>query len=98
MDNYIPKPIDLSEVELSQELCELRELMAENTHEIWAARRQAEGWTYGPKRNDQLKQTPDMVPYSKLSDAEKAYDRETAMNAIKLLKKLGYEITKVSSK
>ena len=46
MDNYIPKPIDLSEVELSQELCELREIMAENTHEIWAAKRQAEGWTY----------------------------------------------------
>lgn len=94
MKTYIPKPIDLSDVELSEDLNELREAIAENAHEVWAENRQAEGWTYGPKRNDELKQTPDMVPYSQLPESEKEYDRKMAMKTIKLLKKLGYDIIK----
>lgn len=94
MKIYIPKPIDLSDVELTEDLNELREAIAENAHEIWAENRQAEGWTYGPQRDDQLKQTPDMVPYSQLPEGEKEYDREMAMKTIKLLKKLGYDLIK----
>lgn len=94
MKTYTPKPIDLSDVELTEDLNELREAIAENAHEIWAENRQAEGWTYGPQRDDQLKQTPDMVPYSQLPEGEKEYDREMAMKTIKLLKKLGYDIVK----
>ena len=94
MKTYTPKPIDLSDVELTEDLNELREAIAENAHEIWAQNRQAEGWTYGPKRDDKLKQTPDMVPYSQLPEGEKEYDREMAMKTIKLLKKLGYDLIK----
>ena len=94
MKTYTPKPIDLSDVELTEDLNELREAIAENAHEIWAENRQAEGWTYGPQRDDQLKQTPDMVPYSKLPEGEKEYDRDMAMKTIKLLKKLGYDLIK----
>lgn len=94
MKTYTPKPIDLSDVELTEDLNELREAIAENAHEIWAENRQAEGWTYGPQRDDQLKQTPDMVPYSQLPESEKEYDREMAMKTIKLLKKLGYDLIK----
>ena len=94
MENYVPHPIDLSDVELSEDLNELREAIAENAHEVWAANRQRDGWTYGPQRDDRLKQTPNMVPYSELDDSEKHYDREMAMNTIKLLKKLGYDLVK----
>ena len=94
MKTYTPKPIDLSDVELTEDLNELREAIAENAHEIWAENRQAEGWSYGPQRNDLLKQTPDMVPYSQLPEGEKEYDREMAMKTIKLLKKLGYDLIK----
>ena len=94
MKTYTPKPIDLSDVELTEDLNELREAIAENAHEIWAENRQAEGWTYGPQRDDRLKQTPDMVPYSQLPEGEKEYDREMAMKTIKLLKKLGYDLIK----
>ena len=94
MKTYTPKPIDLSDVELTEDLNELREAIAENAHEIWAENRQAEGWTYGPQRDDKLKQTPDMVPYSQLPEGEKEYDREMAMKTIKLLKKLGYDLIK----
>lgn len=91
---YRPHPIDLSDVELPDDIEYLREAIAENAHEIWAEARQSEGWTYGSERNDQLKQTPDMVPYSDLTDSEREYDRKMAMNTIKLLRKLGYEIVK----
>ena len=94
MNTYNPKPIDLSDVELTDDLNELREAIAENAHEIWAEGRKAEGWTYGPERNDEKKQNPCMVPYSDLPDSEKQYDREMAMKTIKLLKKLGYDLIK----
>lgn len=94
MKTYVPKPIDLSDVELSEDLNELREAIAENAHEVWAEGRQKEGWTYGPRRDDVLKQTPDMVAYSQLTDSEKQYDRNMAMNTLKLVKKLGYDLVK----
>ena len=94
MKTYIPQPIDLTDVELAEELYELREAIAENAHDVWAAERQAQGWTYGPQRNDQKKETPCMVAYSQLPDSEKKFDREMAMNTLKLLSKLGYDIVK----
>ena len=95
MKNYVPKPIDLSDVVLTDDLNELREAIAENAHEVWAVERQNQGWSYGPQRDDATKQTPCMVPYSQLPDSEKKFDREMAMNTLKLVKKLGYDIIKV---
>lgn len=94
MDTYTPNPIDVSDVELSEELNELREAIAENAHEIWALERQAQGWTYGPQRDDTKKHNPCMVRYSQLPEKEKVFDREMAMNTLKLVKKLGYDIIK----
>ncbi|MBR6814644.1 MAG: Ryanodine receptor Ryr [Alistipes sp.] len=94
MKTYIPCPIDLSDVELADELNELREAIAENAHDVWAAERQAQGWTYGAKRDDLKKETPCMVAYSQLPESEKTFDREMAMNTLKLLTKLGYDIVK----
>ena len=55
MNEYIPKPVDLSDVELPDYLTELREAIAENAHDIWAEARLKEGWSYGPKRDDDAK-------------------------------------------
>ena len=92
MKTYNPKPIDLSDVTLTEDLNELREAIAENAHEIWAAERLAQGWSYGPERNDAKKETPCLVPYSRLPEKEKDFDRNMAMDTIKLLKKLGYDL------
>ena len=91
---YTPRSIDVSDVTLSEDIIELREAIAENAHEVWAENRRAEGWSYGPERNDALKQTPDMVPYAQLPESEKLYDREMAMQTISLMRKLGYDILK----
>lgn len=91
---YEPSPISLDDVTLSDDLAELQEAIAENAHEIWAKTRTDQGWTYGPERNDVQKETPDMIPYCNLPESEKLYDREMAMQTLKLVKKLGFEIKK----
>ena len=93
-EDYEPHPLNLEDIPLTDDLLELQEAIAENAHEVWAAARKAEGWTYGPVRNDTLKQHPDMLPYSALPDSEKEYDRLMAFNTIKLLKKLGWKLVK----
>lgn len=92
---YEPYPIHLDDITLDEDLSELQEAIAENAHEIWAKARTDQGWTYGPERNDQKKETPDMVPYCNLPESEKLYDREMAMQTLKLVKKLGFEIRKI---
>lgn len=91
---YEPYPIHLDDITLDEDLSELQEAIAENAHEIWAKARTDQGWTYGPERNDQKKETPDMVPYCNLPESEKLYDREMAMQTLKLVKKLGFEIVR----
>ena len=93
-DDYEPHPLNLEDIPLTDDLLELQEAIAENAHEVWAAARKAEGWTYGPVRDDALKQHPDMLPYSALPDSEKEYDRIMAFNTIKLVKKLGWKLVK----
>ena len=93
-EEYEPHPIDLTDVEISDDLIELRDAIAENAHEVWAYNRKQEGWTYGPERDDAKKLHPDMIAYNKLPESEKLYDREMAINTIKLLKKLGWELKK----
>lgn len=54
------------------------EAIAELNHDVWSAMRIAEGWRYGPKRDDNLKLHPCLVTYAHLPESEKAYDRDTA--------------------
>ena len=94
MKEYNPQPIDLSKVELPEELNELREALAENAHDVWAVERMAQGWSYGAKRDDDKKETPCMVPYSQLPESEKKFDRDMAESSLKLVKAVGYDIIK----
>ena len=92
---YEPKPIDTSAVTLSAELTAITEQLAEHAHDIWAQQRLADHWTYGPERDDQTKKHPCLVPYHKLPDSEKVYDRQAAMETLKAIVALGYGIAKV---
>ena len=92
--NYVPQPMDTSDIQLSEELTVLVEQMAKNVHEVWAQSRMEQGWTYGEERSDALKHHPCLVPYEELPEVEKAYDRNTALGTLKLICKLGFKITK----
>lgn len=91
---YKPNPADTSSIVLSDDLLELTEKIAENVHDVWAEGRIKEGWTYGEVRDDAKKETPCLVAYDELPESEKEYDRNTALETVKLIIKLGYEIKK----
>ena len=93
-NTYTPHPVDTSDVELSDGLKQLVEQLARNVHDIWAIGRINEGWTYGPERNDALKQHPCLIDYNELPESEKEYDRNTAMETLKTIIKLGWRIEK----
>jgi len=87
---YKPNPIDTSHVVLTKEQIALIERFSENTHDVWAATRIAEGWVYGPKRDDDAKEHPCLVPYADLPESEKVYDRTIVEQLIKAILANGY--------
>ena len=91
---YVPHPVDISDVELDSSLMELVEVMAKNVHEVWAETRLKDGWRYGATRNDERREHPCLVAYEELDNSEKEYDRNTALGTLKLIHKLGFKIVK----
>lgn len=92
MTTYHPLPLDTSAVVLPETLLGLLERLAENTHNVWAAQRIRDGWTYGQKRDDANKKHPCLVPYADLPESEKEYDRKTAAETLRAVMALGYTI------
>ena len=61
--SYFPKPIDVPGVILTPEIQALTECLAENAHKHWSRQRLADGWRYGPRRDDATKEhTPALSP------------------------------------
>jgi hypothetical protein len=52
------------------------EALARLEHISWRIDREVDGWRYGPKRDNQRMQHPDLVDYGDLSEESKDYDRE----------------------
>jgi hypothetical protein len=89
---YVPRPLDTSAIKLSPALNAALESLARNIHELWAATRIADGWTYGPNRDDHLRTHPGLVPFDQLDESEKQYDRTIALETVKSLLALGFAI------
>lgn len=92
--NYLPHPIDITNITLPNELEPLVEQMSKNVHEVWAATRISQGWKYGKERNDELKTHPCLIPYEELPEEEKEFDHNTSIGTLKLIMKLGFKIVK----
>jgi hypothetical protein len=89
---YQPSPIDTTRIELPEDLLQLTERLAENSHDIWAIQRQGDGWTWGPQRDDAGKKHPCLVPYAELPESEKEYDRKLALGTLRAILALGYQV------
>jgi len=90
--DYRPMPVDTSRVVLPPDLAECIELLARNTHEVWAALRMAQGWRHGENRDDAGKLHPDLVPYEELPESEKEYDRRAAAELLRVILALGFKL------
>ena len=91
---YKPEPIDTEDVVLSNDILELSEALARNTHEVWAQNRIRDGWVLGEERSDTKRTHPCLIPYENLPEEEKEYDRATSLETLKVIRKLGYKIVK----
>ncbi len=91
---YKPKPIDTTDIVLTDDLLALIEQIAANVHDVWAKGRMDEGWVYGEVKDAEKKVSPCLISYDELPESEKEYDRNTAIETLKLITKLGYEISK----
>lgn len=92
MSHYSPSPIDTSGIALPDDLNSLVEQLAQHVHDRWAQERIAQGWSYGPQRDDDKKEHPSLVPYAELSESEKDLDRTTAIESLKAAIALGWTI------
>ena len=70
------------------------ERIAENVHDAWAQERLRQGWRYGSVYSRKDKTHPSLIPYGELTEQEKQVDRETALQVIRSLLRLGYRIEK----
>ncbi len=90
--SFTPDPLHTGHVQLPPELMELKEILAANVHDLWARQRIAEGWVFGPHRDDQARTHPCLVPYEQLPQSERHYDRETAVETLRVVLAHGYRI------
>ena len=51
------------------------EALAALVHDAWIGHRRRTGWTFGSERNDEERTSPSLVPYERLSEAERELDR-----------------------
>ena len=93
-NDYRPEPVETSGIELDASVEPLIELLARNVHDLWAQERLAQGWIYGPARDDSTKQHPCLVPYEQLPESEKEYDRQVAVGTLKAITAFGYRLTR----
>ncbi|XP_050406916.2 ryanodine receptor [Patella vulgata] len=91
-NGYKPTPLDLSVVTLTDKMEELVNLLAENTHNVWARDRIKHGWTYGLCEDPIQKRSPHLVPYNKVDESIKKANRNTTSDTVKTLIAYGYAL------
>ncbi len=94
---YEPKSLDLTNVQIPEDLVNLVEQLAEITHDNWVRQRLADGWRHGQRRDDLLKEHPCIVPYDDLPESEKEYDRKISLGVVQGMIALGYRVESSSS-
>ncbi|EDL27848.1 mCG131207 [Mus musculus] len=94
--SFIPCPIDTSQVVLPLHLEKIRDRLAENIHELWGMNKIELGWTYGKVRDDNKRQHPCLVEFSKLPETEKNYNLQMSTETLKTLLALGCHIAHVN--
>ncbi|XP_063077897.1 ryanodine receptor 2 [Engraulis encrasicolus] len=89
---FTPTPVDTSQIVLPPHLERIREKLAENIHELWVMNKIELGWTYGAVRDDNKRQHPCLVEFSKLPEQERSYNLQMSVETLKTLLALGCHV------
>uniref|UniRef100_A0A8B9HRZ5 Ryanodine receptor 3 n=1 Tax=Astyanax mexicanus TaxID=7994 RepID=A0A8B9HRZ5_ASTMX len=93
--SFIPIPVNTAEIVLPPHLENVRDKLAENIHELWGMNKIELGWTYGKIRDDNKRQHPCLVDFSKLPETEKNYNLQMSTETLKTLLALGCHVAQV---
>lgn len=77
----VPFPVD--HVHLSWEIMMLIDLLAENSHEVWATEYAANSWRFGAEFDEVAKTHPSLKPYMLLDEHDKRLTREGVTSVLK---------------
>ncbi len=69
--------------------------MAVLEHERWCEERRRQGWTYGQEKDIEKKASPYLVPWEKLSEEIKEYDRNVIRGMPAFLARAGFQIHRI---
>ncbi|XP_072311661.1 ryanodine receptor 2 [Eucyclogobius newberryi] len=89
---FTPTPVDTSQIVLPPHLERIREKLAENIHELWVMNKIELGWTFGAVRDDNKRQHPCLVEFSKLPEQECSYNLQMSLETLKTLLAMGCHV------
>jgi hypothetical protein len=84
-------PVD----ELTAQLDQNIERLAEAEHDGWMEHRSRNGWRYAETRDDTRKLHPDMLPFAALPERENGKDRNTIRHYPDFAARAGYRIVPI---
>ncbi|KAG7376863.1 Ryanodine receptor 3 [Phytophthora pseudosyringae] len=76
-------PFPVEHVNLSWDIVMLIDLLAENSHEVWATEYAASGWRLGAEFDEVAKTHPSLKPYMLLDEHDKTLTREGVTSVLK---------------
>uniref|UniRef100_A0A1I7Z2U2 B30.2/SPRY domain-containing protein n=1 Tax=Steinernema glaseri TaxID=37863 RepID=A0A1I7Z2U2_9BILA len=82
---WVPKPVDVSGVELQSDLATMTGRFAEHFHDSWASRKLEKGWSFGEFYSREKLTHPRLKPFSLLKDYEKAFYKERCSECVRAL-------------
>ncbi|XP_067470581.1 ryanodine receptor 3-like isoform X6 [Thunnus thynnus] len=94
--SFIPTPVETSQIVMPPHLENVRDKLAENIHELWGMNKIELGWSYGKIRDDNKRQHPCLVDFSKLPETEKNYNLQMSTETLKTLLALGCRVVQVN--
>ncbi|XP_071057732.1 ryanodine receptor 3-like [Pseudochaenichthys georgianus] len=94
--SFIPTPVETSQIVMPVHLDKVRDKLAENIHELWGMNKIELGWSYGKIRDDNKRQHPCLVDFSKLPETEKNYNLQMSTETLKTLLALGCRVVQVN--
>ncbi|KAM9842965.1 LOW QUALITY PROTEIN: ryanodine receptor 3 [Aulostomus maculatus] len=94
--SFIPTPVETSQIVMPPHLEKVRDKLAENIHELWGMNKIELGWSYGKIRDDNKRQHPCLVDFSKLPETEKNYNLQMSTETLKTLLALGCRVVQVN--
>lgn len=102
----IPKKLNLIGCEIAPQDDEREEITFEDLdekeienlaifeHQEWCREKRGTGWTYGPVKDEVLRENPNIVGWDELSDEIKQYDVDTIVIIPELLNSLGLKVVR----